>query len=103
MDLLFYQTLHMALFNGKYNNHFWSPEHATHAIITALLEKYFSHIQIQWKLLQRSGPNALKAQKARNRAVKMRQRGCLIYLFSLYPNMNYYLLIWSICYSDKGL
>jgi hypothetical protein len=74
----------MALFNGEYNNYFWSPQHSTHAIITALLEKYFAHIQNQWRLLRRSGPNALEAQKARNQAVKMRQRVCsVLFVFSI--------------------
>jgi hypothetical protein len=76
MDLIFYQTLHMALHSGEYNNHPWSPAHETHAIISAYLERYFCHLQTQWKLLQKNGENALDAQKARNRALKMRARVC---------------------------
>ena len=76
MDIIFYRTIHMALFSGEYNQYFWSPEHSSHAVISALLEKYFHYIQSQWKLLRRGGENALEAQKARNRAVKTRHRVC---------------------------
>ncbi|OAV87526.1 hypothetical protein PTTG_29403 [Puccinia triticina 1-1 BBBD Race 1] len=76
MDVVFYRTLSMALHSGEYNNHPWSPDHATHAIASALLERYFNHLQTQWKLIQKGGETALDAQKARNRSIKTRSRVC---------------------------
>ncbi|KAH9447967.1 hypothetical protein KEM48_008882 [Puccinia striiformis f. sp. tritici PST-130] len=64
----------MALQSGEYNNTLWNPAHATHAISSALLEIYFTHLQSQWKLLQKNGKKGLEARKAKNRVSKTRER-----------------------------
>ncbi|KAI9605091.1 hypothetical protein H4Q26_003063 [Puccinia striiformis f. sp. tritici PST-130] len=64
----------MALHSGEYNNLLWNPEHATHAVSQALLEIYFTHLQSQWKELQKHGEEGLEAKKAKNRISKTRER-----------------------------
>jgi hypothetical protein len=73
MKLLFYRTLDMALMSGEYNNHFWSQEHKTHGIISALMEKYFYHLQAEWKAI---GKDAcyLAEKKEKQRLLAMRKR-----------------------------
>lgn len=74
MDWLFWRTINMALHAGEYNNYLWSPGHATHAIVSAMLERYFIYLQNEWRSLQKNGEEGLEAKKARNRANKARQR-----------------------------
>lgn len=76
MDLLFYKTLDIALAGGEYNHMMWSPEHNTHGIISTYMERYFLHLQGEWRLLQKDGHDAVEQRKSRQRLAKLRKRVC---------------------------
>lgn len=73
MSLIFYRTLDMALMSGEYNNYFWSQDHNTHAIVSSLMEKYFYHLQSEWKAMSKDADHVAKT-KEKQRLSALRKR-----------------------------
>ncbi|MBW0552013.1 hypothetical protein O181_091728, partial [Austropuccinia psidii MF-1] len=53
MATFFYFTFDMALRSGEYNNYYWSPDHNNHAIVTAILEMYFTYLSNEYRNKQK--------------------------------------------------
>ncbi|CAH7667645.1 hypothetical protein PPACK8108_LOCUS2064 [Phakopsora pachyrhizi] len=63
MSIIIYKTLDFALLSCEYNNYTWVTEHNSHVIVSALMEKYFYHLQSAWRAQQKDGGfTALAAQ-----------------------------------------
>ncbi|CAH7678496.1 hypothetical protein PPACK8108_LOCUS13023 [Phakopsora pachyrhizi] len=73
MSIIFYKTLDSALLSCKYNNYTWVTEHNSHAIVSALMEKYFYHLQSAWRAQQKDG-EALVKRREKIRGVVFRKR-----------------------------
>ncbi|MBW0504158.1 hypothetical protein O181_043873 [Austropuccinia psidii MF-1] len=82
MATLFYHTFDMELRSGEYNNYYWSPDHNNYAIVTEILETYFTSLSNEYCNKQK-GVDFITAQKekqrleaARKRLAERRQQWC---------------------------
>ncbi|MBW0587851.1 hypothetical protein O181_127566, partial [Austropuccinia psidii MF-1] len=82
MATFFYCKFDMALRSGEYNNYYWSPDHNNHAIVTEILETYFTYLSNEYCNKQK-GVYFIAARKekkrleaARKRLAERRQQWC---------------------------
>ncbi|MBW0470321.1 hypothetical protein O181_010036 [Austropuccinia psidii MF-1] len=73
MATFFLYTSDMALRSGEYNNYYWSSDHNNHAIVTAILNMYFTYLSNEYCNKQK-GVDLIEAHKEKKRLEAARKR-----------------------------
>ncbi|MBW0550373.1 hypothetical protein O181_090088 [Austropuccinia psidii MF-1] len=60
MSMVFYCTLRLTLISTEYHHYCWNKDYNNYRVMAALMEKYFTYLKIEWKLIQKDAKYLVK-------------------------------------------